>query len=71
MEVKKYDRRNEKQGLWKYRSSPRIKAYKMTEILKIPTKDFLAFSKDLTGALICSQMLGSEIPIVEKEPQNT
>lgn len=48
-----------------------IKAYKMTEILKIPTKDFLAFSKDLTGALICSQMLGSEIPIVEKEPQNT
>lgn len=48
-----------------------IKAYKMMEILKIPTKDFLAFSKDLTGALICSQMLGSEIPIVEKEPQNT
>ena len=48
-----------------------IKAYKMTEILKIHTKDFLAFSKDLTGALICSQMLGSEIPIVEKEPQNT
>lgn len=48
-----------------------IKAYKMMEILKIPTKDFLAFSKDLTGALICSQMLGSEISIVEKEPQNT
>lgn len=48
-----------------------IKAYKMMEILKISTKDFLAFSKDLTGALICSQMLGSEIPIVEKEPQNT
>lgn len=40
-------------------------------IKEISTKDFLAFSKDLTGALICSQMLGSEIPIVEKEPQNT
>lgn len=41
------------------------------EILKIPTKDFLAFRKELAGALTCSQMLGSEIPIVGKESQNT
>ena len=47
------------------------KAYKMMEILKIPIKDFLAFSKDLAGALTCSQMLGSEIPVVERESQNT
>jgi len=31
MEVKKYDSRNEKQGLWKYRRSPRIKAYKIVK----------------------------------------
>ena len=48
-----------------------IKAYKMMEILKISTKDFLAFRKELAGALTCSQMLGSEIPIVGKESQNT
>lgn len=47
------------------------KAYKMMEILKIPRKDFLADSKDLAGVLTCSQMLGSEIPIVAKESQNT
>lgn len=38
----------------------------MMAILKIHTNDFLVFGKDLTGALTCSHMLESEIPIVEK-----
>lgn len=43
----------------------------MMEMLKIHKNDFLAVGKDLRGALTCSHMLVSEIPIVKKRSRTT